>query len=56
MEDDDVKKFINWCLSEPDKRPTAAQLLESEFLNEEGPNDGVPVKLKRMPTTRRHTR
>ena len=28
LEDEKVKEFINWCLSQPQDRPTAAQLLE----------------------------
>jgi hypothetical protein len=34
IEDDEVKDFILWCLSPVDKRPTAKQLLESNFLTD----------------------
>lgn len=57
LEDERVKDFINWCLEVPSKRPTAAQLLESEFLNEDAPEDGFPVKVKKeAPKVRKHPR
>jgi len=30
--DDKVRQFIMWCLDDRTKRPTAKQLLESEFM------------------------
>jgi len=43
--DPEVKDFINLCLADENKRPTAAQLLEHPFFVSDGENDNNPVRI-----------